>query len=114
MENILNALKEILNKLVDGLIVSGIGIGTTFSIMLLLILSIYLVKIIISGINNINKEPVKVSKKITKPDNNVVIEENIDPKIVAAITAAVTCYIKEEGRIAGPKAGFIVRNIRRI
>lgn len=113
MENIIEFLKNIGIKLGEGLLVSVIGIGVTFVLMILLILFIYLVKYSLLGLSKIFEEKPSQNNKIKEiePQN---VEQNfnsLDPKIIAAISAAVNYYMQAE--IGKPKAGFIVKTIRK-
>lgn len=96
-----------IDKLIQGLTVSVIGIGITFIVMFALILLIYLTKYIFAYTNKPEN-----NAKATPLQSQDIAEDEIDPETVAAISAAIACYYAPKGADA-PRAGFIVRSIKK-
>lgn len=108
-----------LDKLIEGLIVSAIGIGVTFLLMYVLVLCINLFKFFVGGKGKAPKtdnglpQIFSYNQKQTtnQTDSKEYAQSEINKKTVAAITAAVACYLQSEGKTEGD---FIVRKIRKI
>lgn len=102
-------------KLIEGLIVSVIGISLTFTVMAFLILCITLTKYVMQTLKS---DKLKESQKIISEIKECPIElpvQGLDPELVAVITASVNYCMQAENESnnAVPKAGFIVRAIRK-
>lgn len=104
-------MQYFMEKLSQGLVVSLIGIGFTFVIMALLVIFIYATKYTLMLIDNKkNPKNQSINNAISEPQQT----EEIDPQVVAAITAAISCYMEPEQTSQLPGSGFIVKKIRKI
>jgi sodium pump decarboxylase gamma subunit len=92
-----------MDKLVEGLIVTLLGMGATFAIMALLVLFINLVKYLIKIFDK--KQPQ------TAKEQTIINSTVDDKKVIAAVTAAVYCYMQQEGKT---ESDFVVRKIRKV
>lgn len=93
-----------MDKLVEGLIVTLLGMGATFAIMALLVLFINLVKYLIKIFDK--KQPKSIKEQIIIENTEID-----DKKVIAAVTAAVYCYMSREGKT---ESDFVVRKIRKV
>ncbi|MDD4003562.1 MAG: OadG family protein [Clostridia bacterium] len=92
-----------MDKLAEGLIVTLLGMGATFLIMAVLVFFIYLIEFLIKIFNK--KQPDTVNEQIIEKC------ETDDKKIITAVTAAVYCYMQQQGKT---ESDFIVRKIRKV
>jgi sodium pump decarboxylase gamma subunit len=105
-----------MERFFESLVVTLIGVGTTFIIMALLVLLIYGFKYIVEFIENYKQNKSECVSEVPMAENPQPAQENgVSSEIVAAICAAVDYCLSAESESAGvPKSGFIVRKIRRI
>ena len=94
--------------LLHGLFVGLIGISITFIVMVVLIFCINLNKNIFAFISGENKKKTSVNKE--KEEDGTAVT---DPKVIAAISAAVNCYYAENVSATYKRTEFVVRSIRK-
>ena len=112
---------ELGDKMMLGLIVTGIGILMVFVILGLIILSIYLMNFVLDTI--IPKIQIKVKKgkkeapaeiKAETKAPEVVYEEVDDKKVVACISAAVMQMLDDECDGRRPNISFRISSIKKV
>ena len=101
-----------LQGLLNGLLYTVIGSILIFAVMCLLVLFIKALVALdrkFPAKENIPQEKLEAAEKPALPAS--VTTDSIDPRVVAAITAAVTAAMTEEGR--KPNIGFRIKRIEK-
>ena len=110
------------DKMMLGLIITGIGILMVFVILTLIILSIYLMNFVLDKVVPKIKLPKKdknVDKKAVSENTNTSIAEPVyeevdDKKIVACISAAVMQMLDDECDGRKPNISFRISSIKKV
>lgn len=110
------------DKMMLGLVVTGIGILMVFVILTLIILSIYLMNFVLDKlIPNIKSailkkktnEPEVEVKQVSEP-TPVVYEEVDDKWVIACISAAVMQMLEDENDGRRPNISFRINSIKKV
>ncbi len=109
------------DKMMLGLIVTGIGILMVFVILTLIILSINLMNLVLDKIvpkiklpKKQKKEDAKAIEKVAVQPAEPVYEEVDDKNIVACITAAVYQMLDDECDGRKPNISFRISSIKKV
>lgn len=101
-------------RIVLGLQVTLLGVGTVFIVLIILIGLIMLMRTALTALTNVGKkkknEQVKATPIVTTP--TITLDE--DEEIVAVITAAITAYYDTVNTVEKSDLKFKVRKINRI
>lgn len=103
-------------RLLIGLQVALLGLGTVFVVLFLLILMVTLMRLIFKGVGKLKAK--QVAKKSEVINITPVVEEKIaieeDEEVVAVITAAVSAYYETQNVTYKSNLKFRVRSIKEI
>lgn len=101
-------------RILLGLQVTLLGVGTVFVVLIILIGLIMLMRAALTALTNVGKkkktEQVKATPVVTTP--TITLDE--DEEIVAVITAAITAYYDTVNTVEKSDLKFKVRKINRI
>ena len=134
MNNLIPFLAQISHEVVDamssgdkmmlGLVVTGIGILMVFVILTLIILSIYLMNLVLDKwipslksaiLKNKSKEDNQKAEQPVEANNNAVVYEEVDDKrVIACISAAVMQMLDEENDGRKPNISFRINSIKKV
>lgn len=102
------------DRILLGLQVTLLGVGTVFVVLIILIGLILLMRTALTALTNVGKkkktEQVKATPIVTTP--TITLDE--DEEIVAVITAAITAYYDTVNTVEKSDLKFKVRKINRI
>ena len=106
-------------RLLTGLQVAVLGIGTVFVMLILLILVVTLMRLIFEGAGRLKEK--QVAKKAIASQSAPVIEEKVacgddgeDEEVVAVIMAALNAYYETQNATYKSNLKFRVRSIKEI
>ncbi len=99
----------LMDKIVLGLTIAGIGILVVFSVLLILIIFITVMSKVLESVKKGSQKHIDVKQDKSNDDKNPMN----DTRLVAIITAAVACMLDEEGekQVTAP---FVIRKIKEI
>lgn len=123
----LAATEEAVTTISEGLVNTGIGMGTVFIVLILISFIIYLLKFVPDLLNRQKKKtmpaqgapvparPVPPPKPVTAPAPKPapVAAKPDDTQLVAVITAALAAAMAEEKGTPVPVDGLVIRSIKK-
>lgn len=122
---VLSAAVDVNTTIPEGLVNTGIGMGTVFLVLILISFIIYLLGFVPNLLFRENKKKSSAPEKApeqavneTKPESSAVSlagneSQTDNAQLVAVIAAAIAAQMEEETGVPVPTDGFMIRSIKK-